>query len=82
MTLIAIMSRESVLKWNGWGYKDSKFQLDEKTHTFSFSGDRYKIGSQKLPLFSQWVQTTLGVDLTKKFNSQVLFAFIDSYLKD
>ncbi|CAG2171789.1 unnamed protein product, partial [Oppiella nova] len=24
--------RESLLKWNGWGYKDSKFEFDEKNH--------------------------------------------------
>lgn len=67
----AFAVRETLLKWNGWGYKDSKFELDDKTLTFSFTGQRYKIGNQKLPLFHQWVEDTLGVDLTKKFASQV-----------
>ncbi|CAG2106942.1 unnamed protein product [Medioppia subpectinata] len=62
--------RESLLKWNGWGYKDSKFEFDHKNHMFSFTGERYRIGSQNLPLFSQWVETALGVDLKKRFYSQ------------
>lgn len=63
--------RQEVLKWNGWGYKDSKFEVDDKTLTFSFTGDRYPIGSKKLPVFGEWVQNTMGVDLRNKFHSQV-----------
>ncbi|XP_054168040.1 alkyldihydroxyacetonephosphate synthase, peroxisomal-like [Oppia nitens] len=62
--------RDTLLKWNGWGYKDSRFEFDTRNHMFSFTGDRYRIGSQKLPLFAQWVESALGVDLNTKFTSQ------------
>lgn len=65
--------RQEVLKWNGWGYKDSKFEVDPKTMMFRFTGERYKIGSHNLPLFRKWVETTLGVDLSHKFHSKVSF---------
>lgn len=64
-------NRQEILKWNGWGYKDSKFEVDTDTHMFSFTGDRYRIGNKKLPLFGEWVQKTLGVELDQKFLAQV-----------
>lgn len=55
--------RQELLKWNGWGYNDSKFIVHkDKDYYVSFSGNRYKIGSLVLPHFSSWVQDTLGVN--------------------
>ncbi|KAL1475044.1 hypothetical protein MTO96_037576, partial [Rhipicephalus appendiculatus] len=54
---------QDLLKWNGWGYKDSKFVVDGTTHHISFTGDRYKIGNKVLPHFKAWVESALGVDL-------------------
>ncbi len=31
------------LKWNGWGYEDSKFALNERGHVY-FTGKRYETG--------------------------------------
>jgi hypothetical protein len=31
--------RQEVLKWNGWGYKDSRFKLS-KDDQVEFTGDR------------------------------------------
>lgn len=56
--------RQDLLKWNGWGYKDSKFVVDGTTHHISFTGDRYKIGNKTLPHFKAWVESALGVDLS------------------
>ncbi|KAM7295826.1 hypothetical protein ISCGN_021072 [Ixodes scapularis] len=56
--------RQDLLKWNGWGYKDSKFVVDGTTHHVSFTGDRYKIGNKTLPHFKSWVESALGVDLS------------------
>lgn len=64
------MHRQEVLKWNGWGYKDSFFTFDQKTQVFSFTGQRYRIGSKKLPLFKDWVQKSLGIELDTNFTSQ------------
>ncbi|XP_076331307.1 alkyldihydroxyacetonephosphate synthase, peroxisomal-like [Tachypleus tridentatus] len=63
-------NRHNVLKWNGWGYKDSKFYVDDKTRNICFVGDRYPIGNRVLPLFKSWVETTLGVDLDVRHHSQ------------
>jgi len=31
------------LRWNGWGYEDSKFALNERGHIY-FTGKRYEMG--------------------------------------
>ncbi|CAG9766942.1 unnamed protein product [Ceutorhynchus assimilis] len=53
--------RQELLKWNGWGYKDSQFVYqDGKVH---FTGKRYPIGEQPLPHLIGYVTETMGVDL-------------------
>ncbi|KAI1293627.1 Alkyldihydroxyacetonephosphate synthase, peroxisomal [Halotydeus destructor] len=64
------LKRQELLKWNGWGYKDSKFELDVDKQVFSFTGNRYKIGNKKLPLFFDFVQKKLDVELEHRFPSQ------------
>ncbi|CAL4068319.1 unnamed protein product, partial [Meganyctiphanes norvegica] len=56
--------RQDLLKWNGWGYNDSKFVVcKDKDYYVTFSGNRYKIGNNMvLPHFGPWVKDTLGVD--------------------
>ncbi|XP_055616526.1 alkyldihydroxyacetonephosphate synthase [Toxorhynchites rutilus septentrionalis] len=57
--------RQDLLKWNGWGYKDSRFEYENGT--LMFTGSRYPIGgSISLPYFKQYVERHLNVDLTKK----------------
>ncbi|XP_050422434.1 alkyldihydroxyacetonephosphate synthase-like [Adelges cooleyi] len=58
-------NRLAVLKWNGWGYKDSKFQVTEKG-IIRFTGNRYAIGETDLPFFTQWVQEVLNIDLNSR----------------
>ncbi|KAB0793885.1 hypothetical protein PPYR_13505 [Photinus pyralis] len=60
--------REELLKWNGWGYKDSRFLV--KDGIIHFSGSRYPIGELSLPYFTQWVEDVLGVDLSKPHTSK------------
>ncbi|XP_054713669.1 alkyldihydroxyacetonephosphate synthase, peroxisomal-like [Uloborus diversus] len=62
--------RQELLKWNGWGYKDSKFLIQNKDSEIAFSGDRYPIGNKTLPNFKAWVENTFGLDLSKKFSAQ------------
>ncbi|XP_072021273.1 alkyldihydroxyacetonephosphate synthase, peroxisomal-like [Amphiura filiformis] len=52
--------RQDVLKWNGWGYRDSKFILDPKGDVF-FEGSRYNI-SGGLPHFKAWMETIAGLN--------------------
>ncbi|XP_029035219.1 alkyldihydroxyacetonephosphate synthase [Osmia bicornis bicornis] len=61
--------RQKLLKWNGWGYKDSEFRINEK-NIIEFTGNRYPIGNKELPYFTQWVKDMFGVDLNKKQPSQ------------
>ena len=60
--------REEVLNWNGWGFKDSGFELfppvgDKKSNAV-FKGQRYEIGGAELPLFSKWIEEKMKVDLS------------------
>ncbi|ENN71142.1 hypothetical protein HUJ04_007585 [Dendroctonus ponderosae] len=60
--------RQELLKWNGWGYNDSKFIVDNKQ--VYFSGKRYPIGELRLPNLIGWVTQTLGVDLSNPSSCQ------------
>ncbi|XP_013772672.2 alkyldihydroxyacetonephosphate synthase, peroxisomal-like [Limulus polyphemus] len=53
--------RQEVVKWNGWGYKDSQFVADLDQNVIHFTGTRYPLGNKKLPLFQLWAETVLGV---------------------
>jgi hypothetical protein len=33
-------NRQDVLKWNGWGYQDSKFVYQDDTNEVRFTGER------------------------------------------
>ncbi|XP_047995199.1 alkyldihydroxyacetonephosphate synthase [Leguminivora glycinivorella] len=55
--------RQELLKWWGWGYKDSKFEVVDQTARFT--GDRYLIGGKTLPHFTPWVIQNLNIDITK-----------------
>ncbi|CAO1427615.1 unnamed protein product [Diamesa serratosioi] len=54
--------RQELLKWSGWGYKDSKFVA--KGDSIYFTGTRYPIGGEvSLKAFRLWVATKFNVDL-------------------
>nr|CAH7726744.1 unnamed protein product [Callosobruchus chinensis] len=60
--------RQELLKWNGWGYNDSKFvvKVDEKQNLqVYFTGKRYSIGEVRLNHLAQWAIDKLNIDLTK-----------------
>ncbi|XP_063976312.1 alkyldihydroxyacetonephosphate synthase [Diachasmimorpha longicaudata] len=64
-------TRQELLKWNGWGYKDSQFQVNDKM-VIEFTGSRYPIGNLQLPYFTQWVKDVFGVDLENRTPPQPL----------
>jgi hypothetical protein len=41
MHFLALFFRQELLKWNGWGYQDSKFVVENGI--VSFTGNRYVI---------------------------------------
>lgn len=50
-----------MLKWNGWGYKDSRFIVSKEE--IVFTGMRYPIGGEvSLKAFKEWVKTKFNVD--------------------
>ncbi|XP_063381008.1 alkyldihydroxyacetonephosphate synthase [Cydia fagiglandana] len=55
--------RQELLKWWGWGYKDSKFEVVDMAARFT--GERYLIGGKTLPHFAPWVVQNLNIDLSK-----------------
>ncbi|XP_072385753.1 alkylglycerone-phosphate synthase [Diabrotica undecimpunctata] len=55
-------NRQELIKWNGWGYNDSKFVIKEGPEVY-FSGKRYLIGELRLPHIVGWVQDTFNIDL-------------------
>jgi alkyldihydroxyacetonephosphate synthase len=52
---------EEDCKWNGWGYKDSYFDLDEDGQ-FYLTGDRYELSGQVFPHFRDWAERVVGLD--------------------
>ncbi|KAF5293543.1 hypothetical protein FQA39_LY03028 [Lamprigera yunnana] len=54
-------NRQELLKWNGWGYKDSKFVV--RDGIVYFTGSRYPIGEISLPYFTQWILDRFNVDV-------------------
>lgn len=57
--------RQDALKWNGWGYNDSRFVYENDI--LIFTGDRYPIGgSVSLPYFKAYVLKVLNVDLSRR----------------
>ncbi|XP_055644524.1 alkyldihydroxyacetonephosphate synthase-like [Toxorhynchites rutilus septentrionalis] len=52
--------RQDVLRWDGWGYKDSKFVY--KNGAISFVGDRYPISGSRLDNFRDWITDMFNLD--------------------
>ncbi|XP_012938011.2 alkyldihydroxyacetonephosphate synthase, peroxisomal [Aplysia californica] len=61
--------RQELLKWNGWGYKDSKFFVN-KDGNMEFSGERYRISGFTMPAMREWMINTIGISLDHKAPAQ------------
>ena len=61
--------RQEILKWNGWGYNDSKFIFNKKGQA-EFTGKRYRLGGMVLPTFKEWIERTFGASLEHKTTSR------------
>ncbi|XP_047401052.1 alkyldihydroxyacetonephosphate synthase, peroxisomal isoform X2 [Sciurus carolinensis] len=61
--------RQEVMKWNGWGYNDSKFFFNKKGEA-ELTGKRYPLSGLTLPALKEWIQNTLGVNLEHKTTSK------------
>lgn len=69
----AISNRRLQLKFNGWGYADSKFIIN-KHGQVEFIGGRYGISGHTLSSFRSWMVAALNIDLNFRTPSQKKFA--------
>ncbi|VDM49450.1 unnamed protein product [Toxocara canis] len=62
--------RDKILKWNGWGYNDSAFILENGVVKFTGSrcaggckhtAYRYDMSGTKMPQFRPWFEANIGV---------------------
>ncbi|GAB1609457.1 alkyldihydroxyacetonephosphate synthase, peroxisomal-like [Argonauta hians] len=61
--------RQELLKWNGWGYKDSKFIVN-KAGQVEFTGDRYRLSKKVLPHLKDFMVKACGISLEHKIAAQ------------
>ncbi|XP_053554468.1 alkyldihydroxyacetonephosphate synthase, peroxisomal isoform X1 [Bombina bombina] len=61
--------RQELLKWNGWGYNDSKFTFNKKGQA-EFTGKRYKLSGMVLPALRDWMEKTFGASLDHRTTSR------------
>lgn len=61
--------RQEVLRWNGWGYKDSSFLLNAKGLA-TFKGERYPISGVVMPHLREWMEKELSIDMTDESPAQ------------
>ena len=54
--------RQDILKWNGWGYKDSKFLI--KDGLAQFTGTRYILGGHTFPKLVEWFMRECHADIS------------------
>lgn len=53
------------LKWNGWGYTDTKFVIT-KDNTLYLSGHRYSVSGVELPYLKDFVEKEMGINIDDK----------------
>uniref|UniRef100_A0A6Q2ZIC0 Alkylglycerone-phosphate synthase n=1 Tax=Esox lucius TaxID=8010 RepID=A0A6Q2ZIC0_ESOLU len=54
--------RQEIMKWNGWGYSDSKFLFNKKGQA-EFTGKRYRLSGMILPSLQDWFENTFGASV-------------------
>uniref|UniRef100_A0AAX7TGM9 Alkylglycerone-phosphate synthase n=1 Tax=Astatotilapia calliptera TaxID=8154 RepID=A0AAX7TGM9_ASTCA len=57
--------RQEIMKWNGWGYSDSKFLYNKKGQA-EFTGKRYRLSGMIIPGLREWMESTFGANLQHK----------------
>ncbi|XP_056099977.1 alkyldihydroxyacetonephosphate synthase, peroxisomal-like, partial [Rhinichthys klamathensis goyatoka] len=57
--------RQEIMKWNGWGYSDSRFLFNKKGQA-EFTGKRYRLSGLILPSLKDWFEGTFGASLLHK----------------
>ncbi|KAM8856836.1 alkyldihydroxyacetonephosphate synthase, peroxisomal [Synchiropus picturatus] len=63
--------RQEVMKWNGWGYSDSRFFFNKKGQA-EFTGKRYRLSGLIIPGLKDWMEGTFGASLQHKTSATPL----------
>uniref|UniRef100_A0A8C5BXR8 Alkylglycerone-phosphate synthase n=1 Tax=Gadus morhua TaxID=8049 RepID=A0A8C5BXR8_GADMO len=63
-SILHYLSQE-VMKWNGWGYSDSRFHFNKKGQA-EFTGKRYKLSGMIMPSLKEWFEGTFGANVQHK----------------
>uniref|UniRef100_A0A4W6EEL8 Alkylglycerone-phosphate synthase n=1 Tax=Lates calcarifer TaxID=8187 RepID=A0A4W6EEL8_LATCA len=61
----SLVSRQEIMKWNGWGYSDSRFLFNKKGQA-EFTGKRYRLSGMIIPGLKDWFECTFGASLQHK----------------
>ncbi|KAK3596239.1 hypothetical protein CHS0354_030884 [Potamilus streckersoni] len=69
--------RQELLKWNGWGYSDSKFIVNKDKHV-EFTGERYQLSGHTMPQLRDWMMNTIGINLDHRTPAQPSFTAADT----
>uniref|UniRef100_A0A7N6AK73 Alkylglycerone-phosphate synthase n=1 Tax=Anabas testudineus TaxID=64144 RepID=A0A7N6AK73_ANATE len=56
---------QEIMKWNGWGYSDSRFLFNKKGQA-EFTGKRYRLSGMIIPGLKDWMESTFGASLQHK----------------
>uniref|UniRef100_A0A4W6EC79 Alkylglycerone-phosphate synthase n=2 Tax=Lates calcarifer TaxID=8187 RepID=A0A4W6EC79_LATCA len=56
---------QEIMKWNGWGYSDSRFLFNKKGQA-EFTGKRYRLSGMIIPGLKDWFECTFGASLQHK----------------
>uniref|UniRef100_A0A671PUG6 Alkylglycerone-phosphate synthase n=1 Tax=Sinocyclocheilus anshuiensis TaxID=1608454 RepID=A0A671PUG6_9TELE len=62
---LSLSLRQEIMKWNGWGYSDSRFLFNKKGQA-EFTGKRYRLSGLILPSLKDWFEGTFGANLQHK----------------
>ncbi|KAL4635497.1 alkyldihydroxyacetonephosphate synthase, peroxisomal [Arapaima gigas] len=63
--------RQEVMKWNGWGYSDSRFFFNKKGQA-ELTGKRYRLSGLLMPALKDWFEGTFGADLKHQSPAKVV----------
>lgn len=61
--------KKEKLKWNGWGYTDTKFVFNKEGNLY-LSGHRYSLSGVELPSLRAFVEKEMGVTIDDKMTAQ------------
>jgi alkyldihydroxyacetonephosphate synthase len=63
--------KKEKLKWNGWGYTDTKFVFNKEGNLY-LSGHRYSLSGVELPSLRAFVEKEMGVTIDDKMPAQAM----------